>query len=101
MDDWLGQLLNTPLFVVHGDSSSISETPAVSSSAQTISWNAPAFGIGAAAPKSHRQEEPEDSMYNERCGCCKCRLGINVGIYVHTKRDDKDAEIVFCEHPNT
>jgi hypothetical protein len=48
---------------------------------------------------SERQEESEDPQYNERCGYCKCRLGIRVGIYIYSKRDVKDAEIVLCLPP--
>ena len=33
---------------------------------------------------------------NDRCGSCKRRLGSNVGIYIYSKRDVKDAEIVLC-----
>ena len=37
-----------------------------------------------------------EDFSNNRCGICKRLLGCNVGIYIYSKRDVKDAEIVLC-----
>jgi hypothetical protein len=56
----------------------------------------PQDDFSESSSNNSHSSECSDSMYNQLCNFCQCRLGRDVCIYIYCKRDVQGAEIVLC-----